>query len=255
MATYIKRGDKGKNAEEAQKLENSNSTTAEVFTSLDQGASKTEAWVATNQSYILGVIGVVAVGVLGYLGYNQFVQKPNEATAANELFYPQQYFDQAVNATQAKDSLFLLALNGAEGKYGFIDITNEYAGTKAANLAHYAAGISYLNLQKYPEAISQLEDFSSNDAILGALAKGNIGDAFMQLDQISEALSYYEKAVAHSTNEFTTPKFLQKAAIAAIALGKKDKAATFLSRIKKDFPNAIEAQYVDAQLGLVNAEN
>ncbi|MCW1953795.1 MAG: tetratricopeptide repeat protein [Flavobacteriia bacterium] len=254
MATYNKRGYKGKNVEEVQQLENENSTTAEVFSSLDESASKTEAWVASNQSYILGVIGVIAIGVLGYLGYIQFVQKPQEATAANELFYPQQYFDQAVNATQAKDSLFLLALNGAEGKYGLLDIANEYAGTKAANLAHYSAGVSYLNLQKYPEAIDQLEQFSSQDAILGALAKGNIGDAFMQLDQLKEALSYYEKAIAHSSNEFTTPKFLQKAAIAAIALGDNDKAASFLARIKSDFPNATEAQSVDAQLGLVNAD-
>ena len=254
MATYNKRGYKGKNVEEVQQLENENSTTAEVFSSLDEGASKTEAWVASNQSYILGVIGVIAIGVLGYLAYIQFVQKPQEATAANELFYPQQYFDQAVNATQAKDSLFLLALNGAEGKYGLLDIANEYAGTKAANLAHYSAGVSYLNLQKYPEAIDQLEQFSSQDAILGAMAKGNIGDAFMQLDQLKEALSYYEKAIAHSSNEFTTPKFLQKAAIAAIALGDNNKAASFLASIKSDFPNAIEAQSVDAQLGLVNAD-
>lgn len=255
MATYNKRGYKGKNSEEAQQIEHDNSTTAEVFYSLDQGASKTEAWVARNQSYILGVIGIIAVGVLGYLGYLQFIKKPQETTAANELFYPQQYFDQAVNATQAKDSLFTLALNGAEGKYGLLDITTAYAGTKAANLAHYAAGMSYLNLKKYPEAIAQLEDFSSDDAILGALAKGAIGDAFMQLEQLQEALSYYQSAIAHSDNEFTTPKFLQKAAITAIALGQKEKAAGFLTRIKESFPNAPEAQSVMAQLGFVNAEN
>ena len=127
MATYNKRGYKGKNVEESQQLQNENSTTAEVFSSLDEGASKTEAWVAANQTYILGVIGAVALAVLGYLGYVQFVQKPQEATAANELFYPQQYFDQAINATQAKDSLFQLALDGAEGKYGLLDITKEYA--------------------------------------------------------------------------------------------------------------------------------
>lgn len=253
MATYNKRGYKGKNVEETQQLQNENSTTAEVFSSLDEGASKTEAWVAANQSYILGVIGAIAVGVLGYLGYVQFVQKPQEATAANELFYPQQYFDQAVNATQAKDSLFQLALDGAEGKYGLVDITNEYAGTKAANLAHYSAGISYLNLQQYPEAIAELEQFSSQDAVLGALAKGAIGDAFMQLEQTAEALSYYQSAIDHSENEFTTPKFLHKAAIAAAALGQQDKAAAFVASIKTDYPNAVEASEADALLGLMNA--
>jgi len=254
MATYNKRGYKGKNVQEAEQLQNENSTTAEVFSSLDEGASKTEAWVAANQTYILGVIGAVALAVLGYLGYVQFVQKPQEATAANELFYPQQYFDQAINATQAKDSLFQLALDGAEGKYGLLDITKEYAGTKAANLAHYAAGISLLNLQKYPEAIAELEQFSSDDAVLGALAKGAIGDAFMQLEQTSEALSYYQSALGHSNNEFTTPKFLHKAAVAAMALGQKEKAASYIAQIKTDFPNALEAAGADALLGLMNGD-
>ena len=36
------------------------------------------------------------------------------------------------------DSLFRLALNGGEGKYGFLDIVDEYSGTKAANLANYS---------------------------------------------------------------------------------------------------------------------
>lgn len=93
------------------------------------------------------------------------------------MYYPQQYFDQAITATTAKDSLYNLALNGGEGKYGFLDIIDEYNGTKAANLANYSAGMAYLNMQKYQEAISHLEDFNSEDEILGALAKGGLGDA------------------------------------------------------------------------------
>ena len=115
MATYKKRGFKPKNKEEEAKLEEHDSTTAEVFNTLDEGASKTEEWVQKNQNYILGVIGVIAVGVLAYLGYHQFIQNPKEAAAANELFYPQQYFDQALASETEKDSLFTLALNGAQG--------------------------------------------------------------------------------------------------------------------------------------------
>jgi len=122
MATYKKRGFKPKNKAEEQELAEHESATAEVFSTLDESASKTEAWVAKNQNYILGIIGVVAVGVLGYLAFVQFVEKPKEANAANEMYYPQQYFDQALSNTTAKDSLYNLALNGAEGKYGFLDI-------------------------------------------------------------------------------------------------------------------------------------
>ena len=102
MATYKKRGHKPKNRAEEQQLDEQESATAEVFSTLDESASKTEEWVSNNQNYILGVIGVVAIALLGYLGYNQFVQKPKDADASNELYYPQQYFDQAIAATTAK---------------------------------------------------------------------------------------------------------------------------------------------------------
>lgn len=250
MATYKKRGFKPKNKVEEAQLDEQNSTTAEVFSTLDESASKTEAWVQANQNYILGAIAVIAVGVLGYLGYNEFIQKPKEASAANELFYPQQYFDQALTNETAKDSLFTLALNGAEGKYGFLDIMEEYKGTKAANLAKYSAGMTYLNLQQYDQAISHLENFSSDDAVLGAMAKGGIGDAFSQLNQQEDALDYYEKAIAHSSNEYTTPRFLYKAGVIAMDLGQKEKALGYFEQIKNDFSASQEANGVDVLIGL-----
>ncbi|MBO0322112.1 tetratricopeptide repeat protein [Muricauda sp. CAU 1633] len=250
MATYKKRGFKPKNKAEEAQIEEHDSTTAEVFNTLDESASKTEAWVQKNQNYILGVIGAVAIGVLAFLAYHQFIQKPKEASAANELYYPQQYFDQALASETAKDSLFTLALNGAEGKYGFLDIIEEYSGTKAANLAEYSAGMTYLNLQQYGEAVSHLENFSSDDAIMGAMAKGGIGDAFSQLNQPEDALDYYEKAIAHSDNEFTTPRFLYKAGVAAMELGQNEKALGYFERIKEEYPKSPEGIGIDALIGL-----
>ena len=253
MATYKKRGFKPKNKAEQQQFDEHESTTAEVFSTLDEGASKTEEWVSRNQNYILGIIGVIAVGVLGYLAYNQFVMKPKEANAVNEMYYPQQYFDQALIETTAKDSLYNLALNGAEGKYGFLDIIDEYPGTKAANLAHYSAGMAYLNMQKYQEAIDHLEDFVTDDAILGALAKGGLGDSFMQLGQPEDALGYYEKAIAHSNNDYTTPKFLYKAGVTAMELKQSDKALAYFQRIKDDFSSSDEARTIDAFIGMAKS--
>ena len=253
MATYKKRGFKPKNKAEEQLLDEQGSTTAEVFSTLDESASKSEEWVSKNQNYILGIIGVIAVGVLGYLAYMQFVQNPKETSAANEMYYPQQYFDEALNNEAAKDSLFNLALNGAEGKYGFLDIIDEYSGTKAANLANYSTGMAYLNMQKYQEAITYLEDFSSEDAVLGALSKGGLGDAFMQLGQPDDALGYYEKALAHSDNDYTTPKFLYKAGLTAMELNQNDKALQYFERIKSDFSSSDEARTIDAFIGMAKS--
>ena len=251
MATYKKRGFKPKNKAEEVALDEQNSTTAEVFTTLDESASKTEAWVSKNQNYILGIIGAIALGVLGYLAYNQFIQKPKEASAANELYYPQQYFDRALADETVKDSLLTLSLEGAEGKYGFLDIISEYKGTKAANLATYSAGMAYLNQQNYKEAITYLENFSSDNVVLKSQALGGIGDCFSQLEQPEEALDYYEKAISNSKdNSYSAPKYLYKAAIIALDLGYNEKASEYLLRIKDDFSKAPEANNIEALIGL-----
>src|SRR6056297_2757077 len=137
MATYKKRGYKPNTKEEEQNTVEEESTTAEVFNTLDEGASKTEAWVARNQKYIFVIIGVAAAAILGYLAYEEFIQEPKEAEAANEMFMAQQYFDNALQASGAQsDSLFNLALTGGQGKYGFVDIIENYGSTNAGNLAH-----------------------------------------------------------------------------------------------------------------------
>lgn len=250
MATYKKRGYKPNSKEDRKNAVEDESTTAEVFNSLDEGANKTEAWVAKNQKYIFIIIGAVAIIILGYLGYREFIQEPKEEEAANELFQSQQYFQAALDASAAqKDSLYSLALTGGEGKFGFVDIVDNYSGTDAANLANYYAGMAFLNTNQYQKAIDHLEDFESDDQILAPLAKGAIGDAFVQLNQPEEALDYYLEAANLRTNQFTTPRYLFKAALIAIDLGKGAAAEEYLKRIQNEFPDAIEAQKIKVYLG------
>ncbi len=248
MATYKKKGFKPKTKEEKSEAIEQNSTTAGVFNTLDQSASRTEEWAVQNQKYIIAGVGVVVLIVLGYLGYQKFVAEPKASEAMNEMFKAQQYFDQAVNATE-KDSLYTLALNGGEGKFGMVDIAEEYSGTPAANLANYYAGMAYLNLKDYKNAVKYLGDFSSDDQLLGPIAKGGIGDAFMQLNQPEEALEYYEEAAKMKTNDYTTPMYLFKAANVAMKLGKSDKALENYKRIKDEFSSSAEASNIDVFIG------
>ena len=260
MATYNKRGYKPKTKAEKvveEEIDIKDSTTAEVFASLDEGASKTEEWVEKNQKAILTVILLILAGALGYMAYGKFIKEPKIAEAANELTVAQESFTTALETTNTnvKDSLYLVALNGSQGKYGLLDVADKYSGTPSANLATYYAGMSYLEIKDYKNAISHLEKFSSSDMILGPLAKGAIGDAFMQLDQAEQALDYYEKALKLNTNDFTTPRFLFKAAVAAIDLGKNDIAVTYLNRIKNEFKDSEYASQVDLYLGRAQAGN
>lgn len=252
MATYKKRGYKPKTQKEKVEAIENDSTTAEVFNTLDESASKTEQWVVKNQKYIFGVVGVVALVVLGIIGYNNLVAEPNAKEAMNEMAKAQSYFNEAVNGSD-KDSLFTLALNGGEGKFGMLDIAEQYTGTPAGNLANYYAGMAYLNMNKYDDAIRYLSDFSSDDIMLAAIAQGGIGDAFVQLNQLNEGLEYYEKAFKASVNDFTTPLYLMKAARIAMDLGRNEKALDYLNRIKSDFSKSDEAKNVDVFIGKASA--
>lgn len=247
MATYKKKYKAKTKVEKEQNIEEG-STTAEVFNTLDETASKTEAFVEKNQKYIFIIIGVVALVVLGSLGYKEYIAKPKQTAAMNDMFQAQKYFNDAVNGT-AKDSLYNLALTGGEGKFGMLDIIEEYSGTPSANLASYYAGTAYLRLKDYKNAIEHLNNFKSDDEILAPLAKGNIGDAFVQLNQAEDALDYYEEAIKMRDNEFTTPMYLYKAGAIALDLGQADKALGYFKRIKEDYPNATEASTVDVFIG------
>lgn len=252
MATYKKRGGRPKTKADRESQIEKESTTAGVFKSLDEGASRTEAWIEKNKNAIIGVIGGIAVIVLGFFLYQQYIHGPKEAEAMNEMFQAQEYWERALTEP-AKDSLYNLSLQGGEGKYGFLDIIDNYKGTGAANLARYYAGMAYLNMNKYREAIEQLDKFSSKDDILAPLAKGGIGDAFSQLDQNEEALKYYEEAAKMRTNDFTTPRFLLKAGITAMVLNKNDKALTYFKEIEDNYGKSDEAEKAKTYLGRAEA--
>ena len=256
MATYNKRGYKAPKEKEVKgegvetaNFDEKDSTTAEVFSKLDETASITEDWVAKNQKIIIGLVAAVALFTIGYLAYQRFIAAPQQEEAANEMFVAQQNFQKATDGV-ASDSLYKLSLNGSEGKFGFLKIADEYSGTDAGNLANYYAGIAYLNTGKYTEAIDYLSKFKSDDIVLGALAKGAIGDAYSQKNQPKEALENYIKAAESNKNDFTTPRFLLKAGKTALALGNKADALKYFTDIKDNFEGTPEAASVDVLIGL-----
>ena len=253
MATYKKRGYKPKTKAEKEVELEDGSATAEVFKTLDEGASKTEAWVEKNQKIIFGLVAAVAICVIGYILYQKFYVEPKQTEASNEMYQAQIFYDEALTATTGQDSIFNLALNGRAGKYGFVDIADKYSGTSAGNQANYYAGMSYLNSKKYQEAINYLDQYEGDDAITGAQAKGGIGDAFVQLNQKDEALKYYLEAAAMNTNDVTTPRFLLKAGIIALELGKSADALKYFTRITEEFETSIEFEKAQIYKGQAEA--
>lgn len=261
MATYNKRGYKApkpeaekvddvNDTEEVINVDEKDSATANVFNTLDETANKTEEFISKNQNIILSIVGGVALVVAGYLLYSKFVSGPKENEAASDMFQAQQYFKQAVEGTVANDSLFNLALNGGEGKQGFLDIAENHSGTDAGNLAHYYAGMSLLNTKQFQKAIDHLVEFKSDDQFTNAMAIGATGDAYAELNKLDQALEFYVKAAESNKNELTTPRFLLKAGQVAMTLGKKEDALKYFTDIKDNFETTPEAQNIDALIGM-----
>lgn len=250
MATYKKRGYKPKKEKAVNEVEETydetQSTTAEVFNNLDEAANKSEQWIENNSKPLFYGLIAVATVILGFLAYNKYVSEPTEREASNELAYPRSFFDEASTSTGvAADSLYTLGLEGGDGKYGFVDIAASFSGTKAGNLANYYAGISYLKMKKYSEAIEYLSNFESDDEILGPTALGAIGDAFADINQPKEALEFYEKAATKKSNEFTSPLFLFKAGQTAMELKEFNKAEGFFNTIKEKYSKTDQGRDIE----------
>ena len=170
--------------------------------------------------------------------------------AAAEMFQAEKYFTQAVDAPTASDSLYNLSLKGGEGKLGFLGVIENYSGTDAANNAQYFAGMAYLNMGKYKQAVEHLDNFKSKDEVLTAMAKGGMGDAFAQLGDNAQAIKYYEEAVKAVDNDMTSPRFMFKAAQLLLAGNKKAEALKYFNEIKEKYSTSQEAMNIDAYISM-----
>jgi hypothetical protein len=115
--------------------------------------------------FAIGIVAVIVLVVGGFFGYRYYTNSQDDL-AQGEMFQAIRYFE--------ADSLNL-ALNGDGNNLGFLQIVEDYSGTKAGNLANYYAGVIYLKQGKFPLAIFHLEDFSSNDLLVQARAYSLVG--------------------------------------------------------------------------------
>ncbi|MBC34911.1 MAG: tetratricopeptide repeat protein [Bacteroidetes bacterium] len=210
--------------------------TEDGMQAVEQALSKTEKFIEANQKILTIVVGALVVIILGYFGYTRLYVQPLEEEANAQLFQAEIYFQQ--------DSLNK-ALYGDGNALGFIDISDEFGVTKAGKLANYYAGICYLHLGEFENAIDYLKDFSLSDHIVAPMALGAIGDAYMELQDLDAAAKYYVNAAKADKNEFTAPTFYLKAGMTYEMLENYGKALDMYQAIKKDFGASIEARDIE----------
>ena len=196
-----------------------------------------------NQMMVIGAAALIGLIVCAYFAYKFLYKAPREKEATEQIYKAEQQF--------LKDS-FALALEAPGGGYdGFLDIIDNYGGTKTGNIAKYYAGISYLNLGRFEDAISYLNSYNESGNVTSITKYGALGDAYSELGDVSKALSSYSKATSKDVGVLT-PYYLHKLGILSYREGDNDQAAKAFNRLKSEFPSAPEAEDASKYLGMLN---
>lgn len=191
------------------------------------------------QKLILGfVVGAVAV-FGGWYAYNTFIVAPKEEKAAEAIYKVQEYFNQ-------DSSNLVLNGNNTTGTKGALYVIKTYSGTKAANLAHYYAGISYLKLKDFNNAIKYLKEFKTGAKQIQMQAYTALGHAYAESGKKEDAVSYYKKAGStFETDEEATALNLSFAAGLLETMNKNSEALDIYKTIKQKYPNTTVGYTVD----------
>ncbi|MBR5353032.1 MAG: DUF4810 domain-containing protein [Bacteroidales bacterium] len=204
--------------------------------------AKTEQYIKKNKKTLSIVGGAIVVVALAIWAYIALVAQPRQVRAAEDMFAAEQWFNEGD---------FEKALNGSDDFMGFAEVIDEYGCTKSGNLAKYYAGICQLNLGKYDEAIEYLKSYKGKDLFTSALSQMLIGDAYAEKGNNADAVKYYEKAVASSSDNYTVaPVALWKAGMLYLQMDNKQAAAKAFQQIKDNYPESPEWNEVDKYLAL-----
>jgi tetratricopeptide (TPR) repeat protein len=202
---------------------------------VEETLSKTEQFLEQNYKPLLIGLAVVVVLVGLFWLAKLFLTKRNDE-AQSQMYQAQKYLE--------LDSINL-ALNGDGNYLGFLDIAKEYKFTKAGDLARYGAGICNLHLGNYEEAIDFLNKYSKKDKVIGSIAIGATGDAYVELGNLDKGISKYLEAAEFAANSFNTPLFLMKAAELYEMNGKYPDALKLYEKIKDEYPTSTEGSTID----------
>jgi len=196
--------------------------------------------------YLVGLLTLISVA--SFFFFKRYQHQQNEV-AQREMFQAVYYFEQ---------ELFDKALNGDGTWMGLLDIIRKYRFTKAANLAYFYVGVSYMHQKDYTQAIRFLTKFRSKDLLLRARAWALIGDASAEQKNYRQASDYYMRAAAYKPNKVFTPIYLIKAAVAYEADKDYQAALGCYQRIIDKFPGVMqygEAVKHGARLKELNTKN
>lgn len=205
----------------------------------DAQLNKAESFIKDNlQKLLIALVAVVAI-VVGIWAYTWW-QGGRETDAQKAIATSQELFMQ---------ENYEAALNGNDGSIGFLQVMEQYSGTKSANLAKLYSAICYAKTDKYEEAIKMFEDYSAKgDQMVSPAAIAALGNCYVQTGQNDKGVELLIKAANKADNDAISPAFLLQAATVLEADGNNEKAVELYNEIKTKYINSPLADQMDAYI-------
>ena len=198
-----------------------------------------ENFFEKNSKMVVVAIVVIFALAAAIFGYKKVIVEPR-MTKAQEMLFEAQYQFESQNAD------FALALNGNENTPGFAQVVEQYGNTPAGNLARMYAAACSLRLGEFDQAQSYINSFKNVKGVPGeiinAMAAGIKGDIAVEKGDNAGAAKLFEQAAKVSENDFTTPMYLRKAALAYAAMGNDAKATELMKVINEQYPASYDAR-------------
>lgn len=199
------------------------------------------------KNVIIGITAAIILIAGGWILYRNVFLKPKEGRAAEAMFKAEEYF--------RADSL-RLALNGDGQNRGFLNVIKNFDGTKAANLAHFYAGIIYLRTNDFNNAVKHLKDFATDSKQIQMIAYGRLADAYSEQGKKNEAVENYKKAGSiFPDDETNASEFLFRAGYLLESMGKNKDAVEVYKQIKEKFPKTEKGFAIDKYIYRLSIEN
>ncbi|MCX2482397.1 tetratricopeptide repeat protein [Pedobacter sp. MR2016-24] len=205
------------------------------------------SFLEENSKSLLFIAGAVVVLIAIFFWYQNVYLKGRAEEASAKMYKAEQYV--------GVDSLANKAINGDSGYPGFEKIADEYNNTKSANLANLYLGGIYLRKGEYKKATEALGKYAETGSpVADPLALGMLGDAYSELKDYKQAITYYKKAADKSSNKFTSPLFLKK--LGLVYENQKDFASAeeAYTKIKTQYPSSQEAAMIDEYIARASAQ-
>jgi tetratricopeptide (TPR) repeat protein len=203
----------------------------------DDFATRASDFYYERRGLVIGVIAALAVLALVVVGYIYFQQN---------------------QAAEAEAALVQPALTYGEGRFeealpGLLEVSDEYDGTPAGNLAAFYAGDALFRQGRYDEALAQFEEVNRSDDLLGHNAAAGLAATHEQLGNYGEAAEHYEEALERYENPAMAPGLLLAAARSYHAAGDYASARAAIETLTDEYPDAREAGEAELLLGRIDA--